>query len=239
MTAPSDLTAASGSPGEPLAAFLRGRAESVWATLLEHPFPAEMAAGTLPPATFRFYIDQNLLYLPEYARVLAAGAAAARDDAELRRFTSALTNIVDTEIPQNLRLRDLVERQGAGPSAHSGVLAPAAQAYVSYLAMIAARFGPTEIFTALLPCAWSYGEIGRRLGPESVDHPVYGSWIRFWASADAARYEAELIAFMNALGERADRPDRERLAQIFLTAARFERAFWDMAYTTEHWPDLG
>ncbi|CUU55899.1 thiaminase (transcriptional activator TenA) [Parafrankia irregularis] len=225
-------------PGLPLAEFLRGRAGAVWATLLDHPFPAEMAAGTLPPAKFRFYIDQNLLYLPEYARVLAAGATVARDDAELRRFSSALVNITDTEIPQNERLRAAIARLGAGPSAHHDVLAPAAQAYVAYLAMVAARFGPAEIFAAILPCAWSYGQIGRRLSPSAVDHPVYADWLRFWSTDEATAYEAELIAHANTLDDRPDQPDRERLATIFLTAARFERAFWDMAYHTEHWADL-
>ena len=44
-----------------------------WEALHRHPFIRELAAGTLAPEKFRFYIEQNLMYLPEYARAMAIG----------------------------------------------------------------------------------------------------------------------------------------------------------------------
>ena len=55
-----------------------------------HPFIRELAAGELPAERFRFYLEQNLYYLPQYARVMALGAAKAGDDRELAALVADL-----------------------------------------------------------------------------------------------------------------------------------------------------
>ena len=50
------------------------------------PFNTELAAGTLAPERFRFYILQDAIYLAEYARVLAIAAAKAPDAATVPGF---------------------------------------------------------------------------------------------------------------------------------------------------------
>jgi thiaminase (transcriptional activator TenA) len=48
------------------------------------PFNTELAAGTLAPERFRWYILQDSIYLGEYARVLALVAAKAPDAATMQ-----------------------------------------------------------------------------------------------------------------------------------------------------------
>ncbi len=67
---------------------LRESSDQLWEQLTAHPFVHEMAAGTLPLEKFQHYIEQNLLYLPQYSRALALGAAKSRDDDELRSFAA-------------------------------------------------------------------------------------------------------------------------------------------------------
>ena len=69
-----------------ISARLRGASEPVWSALAEHSFLRELAAGELAVDRFRFYVEQNLLYLPEYARVMALGAAKSRNQRELELF---------------------------------------------------------------------------------------------------------------------------------------------------------
>ena len=44
-----------------------------------------MAAGTLPIESFRFYVEQNLMYLLEYARAMAIAASKAGDEATMKQ----------------------------------------------------------------------------------------------------------------------------------------------------------
>jgi thiaminase/transcriptional activator TenA len=92
---------------ESASAWLRDASEPAWSALLDQPFVRELARGELLPERFRFYIEQNLLYLPQYARVMALGAAKSRDERELELFAAALRQVIDVELPEN-RALDLV-----------------------------------------------------------------------------------------------------------------------------------
>ncbi len=219
-------------------AALRERALPVWASLHEHPFLRELAEGTLPPERFRFYLEQNLMYLPEYSRAIAIGAARSRDLEELRSFTAALDNIVTTEIPENeARLAEIIAL-GAADRGGALAMAPRNVAYTSYLVAAAFRGGPLDVMTAIMPCAWSYGEIASALPREAADaHPVYGRWIGFFASDAYAALVERMKDELDALAEQ-EGAGAEALEETFTMGARLELGFWEMAYTLEQWPDV-
>jgi thiaminase/transcriptional activator TenA len=219
---------------------LRGEADEIWRTLKEHPFVQELAAGTLPPEKFRFYIEQNLLYLPEYGRAIAIGASKARDLDELHQFAAALTNIVENEIPTNRALRDRISELGdeePQPAGTPVVMAPANVAYTSYLVATAYCGGPLEVMTALMPCAWSYGDIATSLA-EVADHPVYAEWVEFFRSARYEDLVGEMRGQLDSMAIDVSAAEHRRLAEIFRTCARLEWGFWEMGYTLAQWPDV-
>lgn len=207
---------------------LRDTSEPMWSELVEHAFVRELAAGELAPERFRFYVEQNLLYLPQYARVMALGAAKSRDQRELELFTGALRQVIEVELPENRALRDRVIELGAADRSGALELAPANLAYTSWLLSVAFTGGPIEILAAVLPCTWSYGAIGRELAPTAADHPVYRAWIGFFAGEE---YSGVVERMCADLDELADRARLEPLEVIFRTGVRLERGFWDMAYT--------
>src|SRR5579859_2306441 len=47
---------------------LRETSMPVWKQIIVHPYIQELKAGTLPTDTFRFYVQQDWLYLQEFAR---------------------------------------------------------------------------------------------------------------------------------------------------------------------------
>src|SRR5262245_24480618 len=59
---------------------LRAGSDRIWQGLHGHPFITELATGTLPIEKFRFFLEQDNLYLQDYARCLAMGAAKSRDE---------------------------------------------------------------------------------------------------------------------------------------------------------------
>jgi thiaminase/transcriptional activator TenA len=215
---------------------LRASCAPIWDALPAHPFVRELADGTLPAEKFRFYLEQNLLYLPEYARAIAIGAARASDEAELKSFSAALANIVETEIPQNRAMLEAVIAAGAPDRGGSLGAAPGTVAYTSYLIASAFRGGPLEVMAAVLPCAWSYGDIGAGLADASVEHQVYGRWVSFFASSEYGALVDRMKAEMDMMASSG--ADEARLAESFRMGTRLELVFWQMAYDLAQWPDL-
>jgi len=215
------------SNGAAVSTRLQEASEPLWSALAEHPFVRELAAGQLEPDRFRFYVEQNLLYLSQYARVMALGAAKSRDERELELFASALRQVIDVELPENRALRDRVVELGAADRGGARGPAPANLAYTSWLLSVAFTGGPVEILAAVLPCTWSYGAIGRELAPAAAEHPVYREWLGFFAGDEYAGVVERMRADVDEL---ADGARLGELAGIFRTGVRFERGFWDMAY---------
>jgi thiaminase/transcriptional activator TenA len=219
---------------------LRARCDRIWAGLHAHPFLGELARGTLPLDRFRFFIEQDLLYLPAFARCMATGAAKSATEAELEFFTRQQDAIIRLEIPSNRRLLDQVIRLGAEDRGGARGMAPANVAYTSFLLATAAAGGPLEIIAAILPCSWSYIEIAGALRGEIAEHPVYSDWVAFYLQEQ----EADLVANMRETFDAMTRDGavsedrREQLAGIFTMSSRLEGMFWEMAYTLAQWPDL-
>lgn len=217
---------------------LRAEAGVAWRNLEQHPFVVQMSQGVLPLRSFCFYIDQNLLYLPEYARALALGVSGSSNDDELLWFTKAVDNIVHVEIPENRMLRDKVESLGAVRHSHAEVMAPATLAYTSYLLATAARTDSLGIMALILPCAWTYQDIANANKDAAVDHQVYGEWLRFFSTDEYSAVVQNLRDDMDSLAEGIDDRRKREVSDIFTNGVRLEQAFWDMAINEEHWPDL-
>ena len=219
---------------------LRSDCDRVWAGLHAHPFIRELAAGTLPPDTFRFYVEQNLQYLPEYARTIALGAAKAEDSETMGRFAADLANIIDSEIPENRELLRRVLELGAEDRGGAACMAPANVAYTGFLVSVATTGGPLEIMAAIVPCTWSYGDIASSLIADGLvhDHPVYAEWIRFFGQPEYGSIIEAMKADLETLAAGADEATVQRLSSIFTMSTRLERAFWDMAFGHDQWPDV-
>src|SRR6188472_4490641 len=146
----SDMTSASASER------LRAASDRIWQGLHAHPFITELAGGTLPIDKFRFFLEQDNLYLQDYARCLAMGAAKSRNEVELRYFVTDLNQVIEKELPSNRELLERVTQMGALDRGGAWGMAPANVAYTSYMRSLASHGGPLEIMASLLPCAWSY-----------------------------------------------------------------------------------
>lgn len=219
---------------------LRAGCAPVWDALHRHPFIRELAAGTLPPDKFRFYVEQNLLYLAEYARTIAVGASKADDLDTMYLFADDLRNILESEIPENRELLRRAVDLGARDLGGAVCMAPATVAYTGFLVSTALQGGPLEIMAAIVPCTWSYGEIGAALVAEGLvhDHPVYAEWVRFFGLPAYDEIVSRMRADFERLAESAGDVAGATLSDRFVTSVRLEHAFWDMAYGVEHWPDV-
>lgn len=215
---------------------LREKCLPIWKQNHQHPFVQGMGDGTLDPGRFRFYMVQDYLYLIEYAKVFAIGAVKADDVATMGRFAALLNGTLNEEMDLHRQYASRFgiteeELEAAKPS-------PVTLAYTHYMLHAAQNGTLADVVAAVLPCAWSYWEIGKELSkrPGAADHELYGEWIRMYASEEFGQLAKWCIDLMDEQAEGKSERERARLEEIFLNTTRFEYMFWDMAYHGEMWP---
>lgn len=208
------------------AAELRAASADVWDAQHAHPFVRGIGDGTLDEERFRFYVRQDYLFLIDYGRLLALGAARAPRLAEMRRFAALAQGVLETELALHT---GLAQRWGiATAELESEVAAPATRAYCDYLLRTAALGDFGELCAALLPCMWGYAEIGARLAAAGApDHAGYAAWIATYADPEFQ----ELAAWARELLDGAA-GDESRMARAFRTSSELELAFWQAAWAS-------
>jgi thiaminase (transcriptional activator TenA) len=202
---------------------LRERGAATWSAAISHPMVAEIGAGTLPPETFRRYFEQNTQYLEDYARAIALVIATAPSREAISVLSRFLVQITETEIPANY---SFLSRLGGKTGL---TMEPAAYAYTRHLLDTAGRYDLATGLAALLPCQWSYGEIGQNLAAagELPDDPICAEWISMF-SGDG--YDDLVQASTDLLDQHASVARLDELAGVFDRSTGYELAFWDMAY---------
>ncbi len=129
---------------------LHDRGRSVWDAAHQHPMIAEIGCGTLPHETFRFYFEQNIMYLEDYAHAISFIAAKAPDVDALRVLGRFLQQIVENEIPANHRF---LARLGGEPRLNSlSAMTPVNYAYTRHLLNETSQGSPATGLAAILPC---------------------------------------------------------------------------------------
>jgi thiaminase/transcriptional activator TenA len=214
---------------------LRAAAADVWEAQHRHPFVRGIGDGTLPLERFAHFVRQDYLFLIEYARMLALGAARAPDLSTMRRFVDLAQSILGEEMELH---RALARELGISESELAAEPpAPTTQAYADFLVRTAAMGDAGELAAALLPCMWGYSELGQRLaaaGPPSDER--YARWIATYAAPEFDELAAWCRELVDRLGAAAGEEGRARMRRAFLTCSRYELAFWEMGWTLERWP---
>lgn len=62
------------------------------------PVVKGLADGTLPLEKFQFFMIQDHLYLMQYAKVFALGVLKAKNESDMRLFSSLIAATLDTEM---------------------------------------------------------------------------------------------------------------------------------------------
>ena len=215
---------------------LQERFAPIFAEERAHPFVRGIGDGTLPVERFRFYIEQDYVFLVEYSRVLALAVAKGHELAGMGQFAELLHATLNVEMALH---RGYAAKFGIAEDAWAGIAAaPTTYAYTRHLLATAYAGSLAEIAASLLPCQWGYGEIGRALASAGApaDQPLYAEWIQMYAGEEYHQLVSGLIASFDALAAQESEAGRARLTAIFHTSARYEWAFWEMSWRMEQWP---
>ena len=209
---------------------LRQEALPIWESIFAHPFLEEIEAAELPLEKFRYYVEQDYHYLAGFGQVVATALSKAPDTRTLRRLTRRITTPV--ERPLHGRMFELLET--SEDAAETVPLSPTNMAYINHMQTAASMGGVGEAAAALLPCPWTYHEIGERIAvPE---HPIYSYWAQPYRDGLLEESTAAWRELVDEYAANGGPATREAMRSAFITSSRYEFMFWTMAYNMESWP---
>ena len=214
---------------------LAPEAERIWAAIVEHPMVAGIGDGTLPEAPFRYWVRQDYVYLVEYSRLFAFGAAKAPSLDRMGTFAGLLESTLNDEMALHRAYAadfgvSEDELEATAPS-------PTTRAYTDFLVRTAALGTFGDLVAALLPCMWGFNETGKRLAENGLpEHEGYAEWIETYAGEEFTELTEWCLDLMDDVAAGSTGDDRERYRELFVTSARYEYLFWDAAWRQEEWP---
>lgn len=196
---------------------------------IEHEFVRQLGDGSLPEAAFRYYLQQDFIFLLHFTR--AWGLAVYKSDnlKHMRAAQAGINAMLDTEIGLHIAYC-----QKWGINEHDLYALdedPATVAYTRYVLDSGMTGTLTELHLALAPCMLGYAEIGRWLSAQSFTKYTanpYRDWIELYSGAAfqaAAQTESDLLDELCATHSPAQ---HARGKKIFNTATHMEIAFWQM-----------
>jgi thiaminase/transcriptional activator TenA len=219
-------------------------AAPVWQRILEHPYLKELKDSTLPVETFRFYVQQDWLYLQEFTRAAAVIAGRCPDAEGLKFMLGWVEPLVGMEYHFH---RAHAAELGLDFDHIDWQMNEANWAYSRH--MLAAAHGGTaaEGLAAMLPCPHVYAHVGEVLRDgQPPSNPMYADWIAFYAPGRVSELgertydrDARIIGLTALFDRLAADLDAEAIARCernYLISSRYEWWFWDTAYRRQTWP---
>lgn len=185
---------------------------------LAHPTVAGIARGDLDERAFRYWLEQDHLYLLDYARAFSRLAWQAPDE-----HLADLVGIAHSTLNEELELhRSLSGEFGADLTTRDK--GPACAAYTAWLLDAAADY--RDGLAAVYPCMWGYNQLGLALADDRPQEPRYRRWVDTYADPEFTTLTEH---YGRMLEEAAPEPGRAE--RLFLEGMRHEVAFWDTPHT--------
>ena len=198
-----------------------------WEAYCRHPFVEAIGDGTLPLECFQHYLQQDYLFLIQFARAYALAVYKADDLEEMCIASQAVGRILNEEL--SLHLAFCREWGLSDEDLKELVEAKANMAYTRYVLDRGLSGDLLDLYVALIPCTVGYGVIGKRLAKTAATDNPYQAWIETYAADNYQEAAEGAIAHLEKLAHKRETPQRfDNLAKTFREATMLEVGFWEM-----------
>ncbi len=198
---------------------------TTYSKILEMPYIEELMVGTLPQQCFKFYIQQDALYLKEYGESLSKIAELLPNHAhkELFKFFAESAVLSEQQLHESFIKKLDIEPQTQKSKACLN--------YTNFLTDFTRR-GDLELsLAAILPCFWVYNEVGRYIvaNQSKNGNNPYQAWIDTYSCDE---FDNEVRQCIDVCDEyAAASPEKQQaMTEAYEFATRAEFDFWDSAY---------
>lgn len=215
---------------------LRKEAAPIFEAIFQHPFVKGIGAGKLDKEQLIHYIKQDFEYLNAFMKIYGTAITKCTNRRDIAFFNSQISFILHSEIHPH---HNFCEQAGVSYQELQGFpLAPTAHHYTRHMLEVAQSGTMAEMIAVLLPCPWTYTEIGARLidevNPDQA-HPFY-EWITFYGKNMDNSVTSRFCKMLDTLAVKANSEEKANMRRHFLLSCQLEYMFWDMAFKLEDWP---
>jgi thiaminase/transcriptional activator TenA len=197
-----------------------------WTALIQHPFVVGLGKGTVTHNQFGYFLTQDALYLGDFLKTLATGAARSPKRIWTEILLKHSQNVIAGE--EGLHGALLPACGLSRQTVKEAEMGPVTIAYTDHLIRTAMDRSWADLMAAVLPCYLSYQEIGVLLAShyQSPD-PLYQQWIANYSGEDYGLAVEELLSIVNGISL-ADQ-DFQQMAVAFRRSVSYEYQFWSQA----------
>lgn len=203
--------------------------EPIYQKILQLPFIIELAKGTLSRDRFLFYIEQDSIYIANYARVLAHIASRLKRSDHIDAFLKYALGGINME-------KTLHRSYIGAEISNVAIPSPVTLLYNSF--ETSKGLGPVEVEVAsILPCFWVYQKVGTHIVSNSLlsDLNPYKAWILAYSDPYMEESTRGAIKICDELAEKASDEVCEAMTEAFVMSTRMEWMFWDSVYNKNKW----
>lgn len=189
--------------------------QPTYKAILGLPFIQQLISGELPENIFSYYMQQDALYLSQFARALSCAASKAPDTATLARLLQLANTVVVCEMELH---QSFVHGNDSIPTGK------ACFDYTNFLLSTCRDNTFAEGIASLLPCYVVYYKTAQYIKKHAAPNNRYQEWIDSYANDSFANEVAAITAILDAQDISED--DYEIISALFQHAVNLELEFW-------------
>jgi thiaminase/transcriptional activator TenA len=201
----------------------------VYDAIVSHDFIWQLIEGNLDQRIFIRYVQQDALYLADYAKALAILAGKAPDQDTLMRMLKFSEGCIVVE--RSLH-EHFLARHRAEPALEKS---PACFAYTNFLLATVALEPFCVGLAAVLPCFKIYTDVGHYIHRRATNPNPYRAWIDTYSSREFDSLTESACHLADHEFGQAGPEDRKKMMKAFCSGVRMEYGFWDDAYRMTEW----
>lgn len=199
-----------------------------WKAYTEHTFVSQLADGSLPVSSFKRFLQQDYLYLIQYARLTALSAYKCED---LDGIAASAEIILHIREEMKLHVTYCQDFGITKAMLEAGQESVACTVYTRYIESVGNTRDWMSLQIALAACLIGYGEVGKRLFESSTTKrdSMYWSWIKNYAEDDysSAVTRGRALVEKHAMSQSPSKI--VELVEIFRRVTEYEALFWSDA----------
>lgn len=190
----------------------------------KHPFNIELMNNTLDYEKFKFYLQQDFMYVVDCTRALLIISAKFSDIEIMNKLICLAVGTFAT--------RDYyIEHFADCDLSDSHKKSRSCSAFTNFFIRIAYHNSVAEGLAASYPCFCIYQIVVRHIveGKTTADNK-YQKWIDFFSSDEANTMINDVTNIMNGLYEKSNYDERKNMLELFCNGLKLEMEFWNEIY---------
>ena len=205
------------------------QADSIWHSILNHSFLKATADGTISDDTFKSWMQQDYIFVREAIPFIAI--LLAKSPLQMRSSFIEILAALNRELDLFRKNAEThgVELENVQPS-------PVCHAYIQFLLTTAYNGTFLDGFTLLYGAEKVYLDSWMEVKKNLKIQSPWQDFINNWTSSDFQNYVNWLGNTLDELVQAQPEKELQKLENLFLTVARYEYLFWDMAMGDKKWP---